>query len=79
MSDRERARRSATVGDAEGDRAQHRHDGGRRRESGPVDGAENEDGGEDDEDTVAGPIAIAVDMNDAEASDSTPAKDAAQS
>lgn len=41
--------------------------------------AADEDGGEDDEDTVAGPIAIAVDMNDAEASDSTPAKDAAQS
>lgn len=29
--------------------------------------AEGDDSGEDDDDTVAGPIAIAVDMNDAEA------------
>jgi exoribonuclease-2 len=37
--------------------------------------AADEDDGEDEEDTVAGPIAIAVDMNDAEAP-GTPAKDA---
>ena len=37
--------------------------------------AEGDDSGEDDDDTVAGPIAIAVDMNDAEA----PAADKSQS